>query len=255
MTEKVIAYMDMEFGGICGTWQRIKVPVEAGVVIHDEKTGSVRFAGREFTVPLDVTVWRNVTDELGRTVRKDPCTIGPDGEQTTPGMKRTRLDRAGWRCAAEISSAVHSDLKRFMAGLDGFGITTLVFFAADYELTALRQARVNLTGRVIRDLQEEIRSAYSQKNPLSLDRLSYITRFTAADGQFSSRHFRYPVPQDYRGRLKPHQAVGDAARIFLASREFSCYTDELEEGIRQYLVLCEECDKKNLSEGTGRSAP
>lgn len=251
MVDGVIAYLDMEFGGICGTGQRMKVPVEAGAVIHDEGTGSVCFAGREFSSPMDVTVWKNVTDDLGRTIGKDPRTIGPDrGISGEAGMRRVRLDREGLKLALKSTRAVHAELKKFMHGLNGCGITTLVFYAADYELAALRQARVNLAGFLIRDLQEEIRSRYSRKDVLSLDRLSYITGFAAVDGCFSSRHFRFPVPEAFRHRMKPHDAIGDAARIFLAAREFECYQDELGGKIGEYLKLCESREKRGTTEET-----
>jgi hypothetical protein len=77
LERRVTAYMDMEFGGICGTWQRMKLPVEAGVVIHDPGSDTLSFAGKKFSFDLDVTVWKNITDELGQTVGKNPCTINP----------------------------------------------------------------------------------------------------------------------------------------------------------------------------------
>ena len=248
MKHRVTAYVDMEFGGICGTGQRMKVPVEAGAVIHNEGNDRVTFAGRTFSTPMDVTVWRNVTDDLGRTVGKDPRTIGPErGEGGEPGMRRVRLDREGRRLATTSSRAVHEELKTFMTGLNGYGISTIVFFAAGYELAALREARVNLAGFIVRDLQAEIRVRYTEKNVLSLDRLSVITGFGEEDGHFVSRHFRYPVPQAFCDRMKPHDAVGDAARIFLADREYACHPEELGAWIGQYLAVCEE-RKKNEDE-------
>ena len=163
-------------------------------------------------------------------------------------MRRVRLDREGRRLATSSSRAVHADLKTFMTGLNGCGITTIVFFAAGYELAALREARVNLAGFIVRDLQAEIRARYSEKNVLSLDRLSVITGFAAADGHFLSRHFRYSVPPAFHDRMKPHDAVGDAARIFLADREHACHPEELGARIGQYLVLCEERKKNDADD-------
>jgi hypothetical protein len=54
----------------------------------------------------------------------------------------------------------------------------------------------------------------------------------------SSLHFRYFVPELYRDLMNPHDSLGDAARIFLASQEFKHNRDELEIKIKEYLTLC-----------------
>jgi|GEM_PF-319911 len=246
VTGRVTAYMDMEFGGICGTWQRMKVPVEVGIVVHDETKNSLGFFGRKFVYDLDITVWKNITDDLGRTIGKNPCSLNPS--KNGHGIdrdRRHRLEPEERKKAYRTSRLVHTDLREFMRDLNAYTISTVVFFAADYERTALGQARVNLEGFEVRDLQRDIKTTFSMKEVMSLDRLSYVTGFRADLDAISSRHFRYPVPPAYRDWLDAHTAVGDAARMFLLSQELHFHPGELRAGIEQYLAKCEEMKKTN----------
>lgn len=242
--------MDMEFGGVCGTWQRMKLPVEAGIIVHNPECDDLVFFGRRFSYDIDITVWKNITDELGRTVGKNPCSFNPSKNETEPGhVKKIRLDHNGRQNAYRISRNVHSELKDFMRSLNGNRINTMVFFAADYEKTALAQAHVSLSGFELHDLQRDIKSGLGLKDVLSLDRLSHIIGFKTEDGQMSSHHFRYPVPELYRGWMNPHDSLGDAARIFLASQEFHHYREEMGRKIKEYLDLCGIHEKTGTSGG------
>ena len=242
--------MDMEFGGICGTWQRMKVPVEAGVVIHDRENDVLSFAGRKFTYDIDITIWKNITDELGRTIGKNPCSLNPAKKGSeVEGQRKIRLDPEQRKTAYRTTVTVHRELQDFMRGFNGLGISTLVFFAADYERTTLAQAKVRLEGFKVHDLQRDIKTAFSQKEVMSLDRLSYVIDFVARNSTISSRHFRYGVPSGFRDWLEPHTAVGDAARMFLLSQELEFYPDELRERVNQYLVKCEENKKAGSGNG------
>ena len=240
--------MDMEFGGICGTWQRMKLPVEAGVIVHDPARDGLLFYGRKFSYDMDITVWKNITDNLGRTVGKNPCSFNPAKTGVETGyVRKIRFDREGRQKAYRVSRVVHGELKEFMRSLNGRGIGTIMFFAADYEKTALSEAQVNLSGFEVRDLQRDIKAAFSLKEVLSLDRISHIIGFSAGGDHMSSHNFRYPVPPAWRTGMNPHNALGDAARIFLADQEFHLNREELEKRIREYLALCEHQKKP----GTG----
>jgi hypothetical protein len=249
MNEPVTAYMDMEFGGVCGTWQRMKLPVEVGVIMHHPECDELMFSERKFSYDIDITVWKNITDELGRTVGKNPCSINPARNEIESGhVKKIRLDQKGRQNAYRISRIVQTDLKDFMRSLNGCCISTMVFFAADYEKTTLAQAGVNLSGFEVHDLQSDLKSVFGLKDVLSLDRLSHIIRFDASEGHISSLHFRYPVPEPYRDRMNPHDSIGDSARIFLASQEFHNHREELGKRIKEYLALCELCSKTVIND-------
>ncbi len=249
MVIQVTAFMDMEFGGICGTWQRMKVPVEAGMVVYDGENDILSFASRKFRYDLDITVWKNITDKLGRTVGKNPCTLNPSQEGNgVPGNRKIRLTPEQRKTAYRVSASVHTELQEFMRGFNSRGISRIVFFAADYERTALAQARVNLTGFEVCDLQRDLKAAFSMKEVMSLDRLSYVIGFKAEKGKISSLHFRYTVPAEYRNWLDSHTAIGDSAWMFLLSQELQFNPRELEERIKQYLKQCEELKKPGTEE-------
>ncbi|MEI8332018.1 MAG: hypothetical protein WCF90_10300 [Methanomicrobiales archaeon] len=42
------AYLDMELAGIYGTHQRMQIPIEIGVVLHNPETDSLSFVGKPF---------------------------------------------------------------------------------------------------------------------------------------------------------------------------------------------------------------
>ena len=244
----VTAYIDLEFGGVCGTWQRMKLPLEAGVVIHDPATDRVVFAERAFSFDIDVTIWKNVTDDLGRTVGKNPCTVNPAIHRSEEGhVRKVRFDAQERRRAGIVSRRVHEDLKNFLQGLNGFGIKEIVFFAADYEKTALSRAGINLSGFRVRDLQCEIKPA-GKRVVLSLDRLSHIIGFCMGETEVSSIHFKYPVPEKYRTRMCPHDSLGDATRIFLAAQELASHPNDLRERVDAYVRLCGDEERKLAEE-------
>jgi len=246
---QITAYMDMEFGGICGTWQRMKVPVEAGLIVSDPGQDILTFVGRKFRYDLDITVWKNVTDELGRTVGKNPCTPNPSQSGSeVPGNRKIRISSEQRKTAHRISTQVHNELQEFMRRFNSRDISKIVFFAADYEQTALAQARVNLTGFEVRDIQRDLRAAFSMKEVMSLDRFSHVIEFKAKQGKISSLRFRYTVPAGFRDWLDSHISVGDSARMFLLSQELQYHTGELGERIKEYLRECEETKKPGAEE-------
>jgi len=244
----VTAFIDMEFGGICGTWQRMKLPLEAGVVIHEMEPDRIVFSEKQFRFDIDVTVWKNITDEMGRTVGKNPCTMNPAQNRAEDGhVRKIRFNMQERRRAGLISRTIHEELKNYFKGLNGFGISEVVFFAAEYEKTALARAGVTLAGFNVRDLQEEIRIERKQ-SVLSLDRLSYVIGFGFDGSDVFSTHFRYSVPPAFRNHMHPHDALGDATRIFLAAQELTFHPENLREKIEEYIKIC-EAETEDLEEG------
>ena len=51
----------------------------------------------------------------------------------------------------------------------------------------------------------------------------------------TSTHFRYTVPEKFRYIIKPHKAIGDAARMLLVSQEFRHHPREFEDGVREHV--------------------
>ena len=126
-----------------------------------------------------------------------------------------------------------------MQSLNQMEIDPLVFFARRREMETFQDSRVKTDGFIIRDLQEEIRSYFHLKEHVSLDRVSLVTNFMITKSSVSSDHYTYTLPEKFRYLIKPHKAIGDAARMFLVDREFH----QFPEGIR------------GAPEGTSRGIP
>ena len=236
MTSPLTAYIDMEFAGIRGTRQGMQIPTEIGVVLHDPAGDSLSFAGKAFSHDVEVELWKNVTDDLGKRVdgHRRIFNLSRPGE-TIPEDKKFRLGAEGTRQARAAITAVHRDVRAFMQALNHRNIDTLVFFAKRREIETFSRARVNLDGFVIRDIQEEIRHAYELKEDVSLDRMSLVIGFALNGGTISSAHLSYTIPQRFRYIIKPHKAIGDAARMLLVSQEFRYHPEDFEMAVREHL--------------------
>ncbi|WP_321505269.1 hypothetical protein [uncultured Methanoregula sp.] len=227
MATPLTAYIDMEFAGIYGTRQIMQIPIEIGVVLHDPGTDTISFAGKPFSYDVDVELWKNITDDVGKRV---------DGKRRVfnlaePGLtreynRRFRLDSGQKRTAQVAISAVHRDLRRFMQALNHREIGTLVFFARQREIETFRHARVNTEGFLIRDLQAEIKNRFSLKEHVSLDRMSLVIGFGINKTSISSKNISYQIPEKFRYVIRPHKAIGDAARMLLLDAEFNRFGDE-----------------------------
>lgn len=239
------AYIDMEFAGIYGTRQGMQIPIEIGMVLYDPDTDTISFAGTAFSRPVDVELWKNVTDAVGKRVdgQRRVFNLASRGH-TKIFDKKFRLPPEGLREARHTIAAVHRDLRSFMRSLDIRRIGTLVFFARRRELEAFREARIPTNDFLLRDLQEEIRSRYHLQEHVSLDRASLITNFGIAKTSIRSTHFTYDIPEKYRYLIKPHKAMGDAVRMLLTDREFTRYPEEfgmqLQDHLREYQRRKEE---------------
>ncbi len=223
MATGVTACIDMEFGHVYGTCRTLLMPVEVGVVLYDPASDTPCLSGRKFSCDIDLELWRNVTDEWGNT-RGVTATVAnlKRNEFQKPFSREYRLSARRRRDAEAICRGAFSDLRGFMEDLfDHSDIETLTFFAENMEMKAFDRAKVAVDafGRV--DLQKEIRLELGMKDHLSLDKVARIIGFSADGAGISSQHFRYRVPKRLRHLIKPHRALGDAARIFLLSRELA----------------------------------
>lgn len=229
------AYIDMEFAGIRGTRQGMQIPIEIGVVLHEPVSDTISFAGRAFSHDVEVELWKNVTNHVGKRVEGYRRVFNLSRPSETLPEEKYRLDAEGTRRARKAIAGAHADIRAFMQALNVKEINTLVFFARRRELETFQHARVNTTGFAIRDLQSEIRHAYSLKEDVSLDRMSLVIGFALNGRTLSSTHFSYKIPDRFRYIIKPHKAIGDAARMLLVAQEFCHYPREFEAGVTDHM--------------------
>jgi hypothetical protein len=221
------AYIDMEFAGIYGTHQGMQIPIEIGVVIYQPDTDSLSFAGKAFSQTIDVELWKNITDDVGKRIdgRRRVFSLASHGH-TKIFDKKFHLGEEGQKEARQAIASIHQDLREFMQALNRKDIGTLVFFAHHRETDTFRHSGVKTDGFLIRDLQDEIRSYFHLKEHVSLDRISLVTHFGITASRVCSAHFSYALPEKYRYLIKPHKAIGDAARMFLVDQEFHRYPEK-----------------------------
>jgi hypothetical protein len=240
------AYMDMEFAGIYGTHQSLQIPIEIGVVIHQPDTDVLTFAGKAFNRNIEVELWKNITDDVGKRIEgaRRVFNLATRG-RTKIFSKKVHLDAIGRKEAHQAIAGVHQDLRGFMQSLNQVEINTLIFFARRREMETFQDSRVKTDGFIIRDLQEEIRSCFHLKEHVSLDRMSLVTNFRITKSAVSSDHYSYALPEKFRYLIKPHKAIGDAARMFLVDREFRLYPEEFGERLKGHL---EEYERRKCAE-------
>jgi hypothetical protein len=241
MAAPLTAYIDMEFAGIYGTHQRMQIPVEIGVVLHDPDTEALSFAGKPFQADIEVELWKNILNDLGKRVDSHRRVFNlAKTARTEVFDSRFHLSPAGVRKARTAIAAVYTDLRLFMQGLNSRNIGTLVFFAWQREMVAFRQARVRTDGFLTRDIQHEIAHAIQLKEQISLDRMSLIIGFEITNSTIRSAHLSYTIPRQYRYVIKPHKAIGDAARMFLVDMESGKYPKETRAGIKDHILQYEK---------------
>ncbi|MGB9176379.1 MAG: hypothetical protein WCB46_06545 [Methanoregula sp.] len=236
----------MEFAGIYGTHQGMQIPIEIGMVIHQPDKDVLSFAGKAFNRNIDVERWKNITDDVGKRIdgQRRVFNLASTGHSKIFD-KKFHLGTEGRKEARRAIAAVYQDLQKFMQALNQKDIETLVFFASRREMETFRHSRVKTDGFLIRDLQGEIRSCFHLKEHVSLDRISLVTHFGITKSTVSSDHFTYCLPEKFRYLIKPHKAVGDAARMFLVDLEFHQYPEEFGQHLAGHL---KEYERRKVAE-------
>lgn len=242
----ITAYIDMEFGAVHGTHQRINIPIEIGTLIYNPKSDEIDLSGKKFSYDLDVEQWGNVTDAKGRTKGVKTRVINlekPDSPKTYD--KKFHLDNAGWKNAYEISRHIHYTLNGYMQHMLKRNIKIIVFYAKQRELQVFERSKVDISNIVVHDLQEEIKNCYDLQHLMSLDRLSHIIEFRLSNQKICSENYSYTIPEKFHYLVKPHKAIGDTARMFMISKEFYHHTDELRKKIKPVVPPVSNTTKEN----------
>jgi hypothetical protein len=246
--------MDMEFAGIYGTRQGIQIPIEIGVVIHSPQTDTLSFTGKTFNLDINVEHWKNITNDLGKRVnghRRVFNLINPGHSKNFDA--KFHLDTQERKKARRVIATVHKDLREFMRSLNHYNIDTLVFFARQREMETFKNSGVKTEDFLIRDLQDEIKTRFHLKEQVSLDRMSLVTGFRIAKSSAVSTHFSYTIPEKFRYRVKPHKAIGDAARMFLVDQEFLRFPEEFGELLKDHISLYEGQKQAESASRVGES--
>jgi hypothetical protein len=197
------------------------IPVEIGVVLYDNE-GDPAFESRKFHTDLDLVMRKNIVDSEGNTVGvSERVANSVQNEHQKPYDPAFRLDKGARESKRKLSYRSFGLLNRYITDVfDEYEPDRLFFFSKSQDLLILKRARVDLGNYQVLDLQEEVMKSMGLKNMISLDRVSRLIGFKTNWRYIRSDHFSYRLPESCRNFIKPHKAVGDAARIFLLYKEF-----------------------------------
>ena len=120
----------MEFAGIYGTHQGMQIPIEIGMVIHQPDTDALSFAGKAFNRVIDVELWKNNTDDVGKRIEGQRRVFN----LASPGHskifdKKFHLGTEGRKEARRAIAAVYQDLREFMQTYNQTSVP--LFFSPD----------------------------------------------------------------------------------------------------------------------------
>ena len=115
----------------------------------------------------------------------------------------------------------------------------LIFFGDSREKFAFKKAKIDTMKYDWIDLQSEIKNEYNMEMLLSLDKVSQAIKFHSNMKYVRSLNFKYKTSSKYKYQIKPHKALGDSVRIFLAYKEFNHDRNKFKKTIGKHLDICQ----------------
>jgi hypothetical protein len=242
MVVQEMAFIDMEFGHVYGTKKLIYMPIEVGVLLYDSQKNSITTSQKKIKKDIVVEMWKNTTDDLKRTAGSTTACANLAKEQyQLPYDEEHTLEMEDLQPALEVTWSAYADLNTYLTKLTReHHIQTMVFFSKRMEMAAIARAKFDTKNLQFLDIQDKIKDALKMEKLLSLDRVSYALGIDVSNNCFRSKNFDYSIQKTYESKIKPHRALGDAARIFLAYKEFKRSRDDLRSTIREYFKDCRE---------------
>ena len=249
------AFIDLEYGHVHGTCKRISMPIEVGVTLYNEKKNVLNFNGRKFIHDIDLELWKNITDEYGNKIGVTTSVANLKKKEYNKAFNKSyELNKVQKKKSYKIAHAAFRNFNFYMNDImKNNHIDKLVFFGDSREKHAFNRANIDIEDFIWIDLQNEIKNEFDMKEQLSLDKISKAIEFRSTKSHIKSLNFKYEIPEKYKHIIKPHKAIGDAARIFLVYKEFSRNLDEFQVLINNHHRICQEnhelhkCQLKNAS--------
>lgn len=247
MVAQEMAFVDMEFGHVYGTKKLIYMPVEVGVLLYDPQKDLISTSQKKIKKDIVIEMWKNTTDELKRTSGSTTsCANLIKGQYQLPYDEEYTLEMEDLQPALKVTWSAYADLNTYLTKLTKeHHIQTMVFFSKRMEMAAFARAKFDTKNLQILDIQEKIKDAMNMDKLLSLDRVSYALDIDISNNHFRSKNYDYSIQKTYASKTRPHRALGDAARIFLAYKELKRSRDDIRSTIREYFKDCRENPPEN----------
>ena len=245
-----VAFIDLEYGHVHGTCKRIFMPIEIGVTIYNKNKNVLNFNARKFTHDIDLELWKNITDEYGNKIGVTTSVVNlKKREYNKEFNKSYELNKLQKKKSYKIAHAAFKNFNFYMNDImKNNHIDKLVFFGDGMEKNAFNRAKIDVDDYIWIDLQNEIKNEFDMRERLSLDKISKAIKFRSTKSHITSLNFKYEIPEKYKHIIKPHKAIGDAARIFLAYKEFNHNLDEFQVLIKNHHIICQENQLLNKSQ-------
>jgi hypothetical protein len=242
MVAQEMAFVDMEFGHVYGTKKLIYMPIEVGVLLYNPQNDSISTSQRKIKKDIVIEMWKNTTDELKRTTGSATTCANLAKEQyQLPYDESYTIEMEEIEPALKTTWSAYADLNTYLTGLTKeHHIQTMVFFAKRMEMAAIARTKFDTKNLQTLDIQDKIKGAMNMERLLSLDRVSYALDIDVSNSHFRSKNFDYSIQKTHASKIKPHRALGDAARIFLVYKEFKRSRDDVRSLIYEYLGCCRE---------------
>jgi hypothetical protein len=227
-------YIDLEFGQIYGSYRRDFVPTEVGLLINRSDDDNVIVRGKKFEFDQTVVMRKNSIDSLGNPIGLEEYLYNPSNSRTGEYDPRFRIERESRAKIEKDVRVVFGQLRDFVSDMIGsHDIDHLVFYGSQEDMNLLKRAGSSVSSWKVSDLQKIIGTEVGLD--LSLDKISMIIDYRNDGRKISSRHHDYFIPERFQHLLKPHKAVGDVARIFLASKEFTNHRMDMVRSIKDHI--------------------
>ena len=239
-----LAFLDMEFGHIHGTKKLIYFPIELGIVVYDPKSDEIiETISKHFSKDIEVEKWRNNTNEIMMTIQSSLVEVANlhRKEYDIEYDKNRSVEMEEIPDLLNLADSVYNELGVFLRSIKSkHDIQHCFVYGGKLDILCIRRSGYRANEDNIIDVQEIIKKMLKMYNSLSLDRTCFALNVKLKSDEISSDNFRYELPKNKKGKLKDHNAIGDAGRIFLAYKELKRSDKEVKGKIRHYFKLCRE---------------
>lgn len=239
-----LAFLDMEFGHIHGTKKLIYFPIELGIVVYDPHADKItETISKHFSKDIEVEKWRNNTNEMMMTIQ--PSLV----EVANLHRKRYNIEYNKNRMVEmeeipdllNLAGSVYNELGVVLRSVAStYDIRHCFVYGGKTDILCIRRSGYQGDKSIIIDVQDTIKRMMKMDKRLSLDRTCFALNVQLKSDEIASDHFRYELPENKKGKLKAHNAIGDASRIFLAYKELERSDKEVKNKIQQYFRQCRE---------------
>jgi hypothetical protein len=227
------AFLDLEFGQVYGSYRTNFIPIEIGVVISGSEDGVPVLLSKKFHFDIDLVLRKNITDQVGKKIDVEERVVNTGRKEYQKRFDPSyRLPKTDKKAIRKLSDQTFIELREYIqTQFNQYHVTQIVLFGGREDLKLLSKANVKISEFV--DIQSVIQKEIHY--PFSLDKISRIISFYKNNEFYGSQNFQYPMLKRYKHLIKPHRAIGDACRIFMAYKEFYGFKPEFVQQCRNYL--------------------